>query len=294
MHALKGKWIAISLMSGCAVTLPGVAFPVETIEPGSAAAQDNQAGQVQEALSVFHLADIPAGTGAAPANFAAGAMDAAVIADTGAGAIGTTAPAPFHDWVAVDSTVLDEMRGGFDIGPGLKVSFGIERIVNLNGVLQTMTRIEVPDAVKLTQSQQALAPAPAPAGTASAVATNAAAVAAQAVETAAAAADTTAARTATAAPAATPAATSNATAAPVATNLGNGTAALIQNGAGNSFSPVALPQTAGATFIQNSVNNQTIQSLTIINAATNSLELLKGANLQSTLLDAITQSAGTR
>lgn len=59
-----------------------------------------------------------------------------------------------HDWIAVDTTILDEMRGGFDIAPGLKVSFGIERLVNLNGVLQTATRIEVPDAGKMIQSQQ--------------------------------------------------------------------------------------------------------------------------------------------
>lgn len=130
----------------------------------------------------------------------------------------------FHDRNAVDNAVLEGMRGGFDIAPGLKVAFGIERLVNLNGVLQTATRIEVPDAGKLPGS----------------------------------------------------------------------TAGLVQSGLGNTFSPAALSQGAAGTFIQNSASNQTIQSLTIINATTNSLEMLKGANLQATLFDALTQSAGTR
>jgi hypothetical protein len=149
----------------------------------------------------------------------------------------------FQDWTAVDSTVLDSMRGGFDIAPGLKVSFGIERIVNLNGVLQTATRIEVPDAAKLMQAQQ---PGGKPGETIS---------------------------------------------LPVTANLGGGASALVQNGAGNVTTLGALSPDAAATIIQNSANNQTIQSVTVVNAATNSLELLKGANLHSTLLEALTQSA---
>lgn len=169
----------------------------------------------------------------------------------------TPGESAFQDRYAVDHAVLESMRGGFDIAPGLKVSFGIERLVNLNGVLQTATRIDVPDAGKLLQPAQALS-APSPA-----VATS----------------------SGTGAPVSMPAATDA---------LPNSTAGLVQSGLGNTFSPAALSQGAVGTFIQNSVSNQTIQSLTIINATTNSLELLKGANLQSTLFDALTQSAGTR
>ncbi|QAU33149.1 hypothetical protein [Janthinobacterium sp. 17J80-10] len=174
MQTLKGKWLALSLLSGCAASLAGPAYTIG-----------------------------------------------------GSGAANPAAAPAFQDWIAVDSAVLERMRGGFDIAPGLKVSFGIERLVNLNGVLQTATRIEVP-----------VAGSPA--------------------------------------------------------NLPGGTAGLVQNGLGNTFAPAALSQGAVGTFIQNSISNQTIQSLTIINATTNSLEMLKGANLQSTLFDALTQSTGTR
>ncbi|TCS37951.1 hypothetical protein EDC30_103243 [Paucimonas lemoignei] len=164
-----------------------------------------------------------------------------------------------HEWVAVDDSTLGEMRGGFDIAPGLKVSFGIERLVNLNGVLQTATRIEVPDAGKLIQSQPISAGTTLPPN-ASAAASTAASAAAQSI--------------------------------PV--NLGGGATALVQNGVGNVAVPGPLPPDSAATFIQNSASHQTIQSMTVINATTNSLELLKGANLQSTLVDALTQSAATR
>lgn len=179
-------------------------------------------------------------------------------------------PILFQDCVAVDNTVLGEMRGGFDIAPGLKVSFGIERIVNLNGVLQTATRIEVPDAGKLIQAQQSSAAASSQSGIA-----------------------------APAASAMVPLPANISTSdgkinLPAPVNLGGGATALVQNGLGNTGAPGPMSPDAAATFIQNSANNQTIQSMTVINAATNSLELLKGANLQSTLLDVLTQSAGTR
>lgn len=231
MHTLKGKWIALSFVSGCAVAISGPARPLAASAPESLA--------------------VPANTASA------------------------VAPAAIQDWVAVESVVLEQMRGGFDIAPGLKVSFGIERLVNLNGILQTATRIEVPDAGKLVQ--MALAPAAAALPTASSpVGASAASARAAPPQTAAATA------------------AAGATAVPLAANLGNGAVGLIQNGLGNTLSPGPLPQGTLATFIQNSMNNQTIQSMTVINAATNSLELLKGANLQSTLFDALTQSARAR
>jgi hypothetical protein len=42
------------------------------------------------------------------------------------------------------------------------------------------------------------------------------------------------------------------------------------------------------------LNLQNIRSLTVINATANSLELIKGLNLQSTLADALAQSLGNR
>lgn len=239
MSTFRRKWIAFSLLSGCAIAVSGLASAVEAGARPDLPAQGYPAAQAQRQES----------------------------------------PAVFQNWIAVDSTVLDEMRGGFDIAPGLKVSFGIERMVNLNGVLQTATRIEVPDAGKLLQAQQssAMAPLSGASNPASSPATlpGSSASSGNAVSSDAGGAG-------------------SAIALPLATNLGNGAAALIQNGLGNTFAQSALSPEAAATIIQNSANNQTIQSLTVINAATNSLELLKDANLQSTLLDALTQSTGAR
>lgn len=236
MSTFRRKWIAFSLLSGCAIAVSGLASAVEAGARPDLPAQGYPAAQAQRQES----------------------------------------PAVFQNWIAVDSTVLDEMRGGFDIAPGLKVSFGIERMVNLNGVLQTATRIEVPDAGKLLQAQQssAMAPLSGASNPASSPATlpGSSASSGNVVSSDAGGAITL----------------------PLATNLGNGAAALIQNGLGNTFAQSALSPETAATIIQNSANNQTIQSLTVINAATNSLELLKGANLQSTLLDALTQSTGAR
>ena len=59
-------------------------------------------------------------------------------------------------WTSVDDSTLDAMRGGFDFGAGLMVSFGIERAVTINGVLVTTTTINVGDLARVTPEQAAL------------------------------------------------------------------------------------------------------------------------------------------
>jgi hypothetical protein len=76
--------------------------------------------------------------------------------------------------------------------------------------------------------------------------------------------------------------------------LDGGTVRLIQNGLGNNFELGKIPNGTAATFIQNSLNDQTIQSMTVINATSNSLDLLKGMNIQSTLHDALINSVSVR
>ncbi|WP_147384004.1 hypothetical protein [Noviherbaspirillum sedimenti] len=307
MYTRREKWIAVGFMSGCAAVFPGAAYPTEEMAVHSMTVQDDSADKAQETLAIFHLEGNPAAASADSSGIATLEPDAASATVAHAGTSDSSAQSSIQDWVAVDSTVLEQMRGGFDIAPGLKISFGIERVVNLNGALQTAIRIEIPDASKLVQAQQssAVSPTAGPAPSTPAVTPASASIAAPATPTALAAPATPIASAAPATPIASAApATPTASAAPaaqasaaslqVATNLGNGAATLIQHGPGNTFAPGLLAQAAGATFIQNSVNNQTIQSVTIINAATNSLELLKGANLQSTLFDALTQFAGTR
>ena len=69
-----------------------------------------------------------------------------------------------------------------------------------------------------------------------------------------------------------------------------GTIGLIQSGAGNVVSPTMISAGSVGTVIQNTLDGQKIQNVTIINATTNSLGLLKSINLQSSLRGAVIDS----
>lgn len=56
-------------------------------------------------------------------------------------------------WTAVEDSTLASMRGGFDFGNGLSVSFGIERAVYINGALVTSTSINVGELARVTPEQ---------------------------------------------------------------------------------------------------------------------------------------------
>lgn len=139
-----------------------------------------------------------------------------------------------NEWVAVSNENLENMRGGFDAGSGLSVSFGIVRTVTINGDLVNRTSFNLPDVAKITGEQARMASA--------AIAE----------------------------------------------------AGLVQNGAANFVDAGVKSQLAGGTFIQNSLNDQTIQTLTIINTGVNSLGLLKAMNAQTALKDALIGSMGIR
>lgn len=62
------------------------------------------------------------------------------------------------DWQPVDPARLAEMRGGFQMPSGMMLSFGIERVVLLNGELTARIAVQVPDVARITPDQaQALA-----------------------------------------------------------------------------------------------------------------------------------------
>lgn len=75
--------------------------------------------------------------------------------------------------------------------------------------------------------------------------------------------------------------------APVITS---GTLGLIQSGAGNTVAPGTFSSGSIGTVIQNTLDGQKIQNVTVINATTNSLGLLKGMNMESSLRGAISDS----
>ena len=137
-------------------------------------------------------------------------------------------------WMAASDHALDQLRGGFEVGGGLMVSFGITRAVFINGQLATSTSFQVGDVTKLTSAQAEVLRQQVPAQ-----------------------------------------------------------AQVVQNGAGNTVdaSSVTAPL---ATYIQNTLNDQTIRNQTVIQATSSGLSVVKGLNLQSTLNDSINNAVRNR
>lgn len=80
---------------------------------------------------------------------------AALVAPAGArgqaGAMGA-------EWRPIDPARLADMRGGFQLPSGTVLSFGIERVVYVNGELTARIAVQVPDVARITTGQaQALA-----------------------------------------------------------------------------------------------------------------------------------------
>lgn len=151
------------------------------------------------------------------------ALPDAVAASTHAGEV--------NGWGnAASDNQLGVVRGGFDAGSGLVVSFGIERAVYVDGDLVTSTRLDIPDIGQTSVEQ-------------------AAALAAAA-----------------------------------------STVSIVRNGPGNTLDPAALAQSTAGTVVQNSLNDQHIQTLTTLNTTVNSLALFKALNLQDTLQTALVNS----
>jgi hypothetical protein len=145
-------------------------------------------------------------------------------------------PWPWRDdWHAVSDEQLDSLRGGFDTGQGLTVSFGIIRSVTINGDLVNQTSFNLPDVTKITPDQARLASA------------------------------------------------------------AISQAGIVQNGLGNTLDPSIKSQLpTGSLVVQNTLSDQNIQTLTVINAGVNSLGLLKSINSQATLKDALLAPLGVR
>lgn len=124
---------------------------------------------------------------------------------------------------ALADHVLDRVRGGFDNGAGLHVSFGIERAVYINGSLVANSSLSVSVLGKLAGGDARAVVAADPAGL-----------------------------------------------------------TLVQSGAGNVLATNIGAANLG-TVIQNTLNDQNIRNVTVINAAVNSAQLARGLALHSTL-----------
>jgi hypothetical protein len=136
-----------------------------------------------------------------------------------------------HGSVALSADRLDEVRGGFVTEGGLKISFGIERAVFLNGSLVATTTLNIADLSKISGGQ-----------------------------------------------------------AQVSAVGATGSLAVIQTGGGNLFAPGTISTTAAGTVIQNTLDNQKINTITRIDAVVNSLSILKSMSLESSMRSAIVNS----
>ena len=64
-----------------------------------------------------------------------------------------TQPRQGSVWLAESDQALDRLRGGFDMGSGLLVSFGISRMVFINGQLVTTASFQLGELGQLTPAQ---------------------------------------------------------------------------------------------------------------------------------------------
>lgn len=148
-----------------------------------------------------------------------------------AGAVRAQAAMPEPEqrtWLAVSHQALDRLRGGFDVAPGLTVSFGITRAVALNGQLLASTTFQVDDLAQLAAAQAGVA----------------------------------------------------------GWRGGSLAPQVVQNGPGNTLGAGAagIPL---AIYVQNTLDQQTIGSHTVIHAASSGMGMARSLNLQATLSESI-------
>jgi hypothetical protein len=210
-------------------------------------------------------------------------------------------------WTPVSDTRLAQARGGFDIGNGLMASFGFDRTITINGVTTTIANVQIPDISKMTRDQaQALEAATraslvqnGPGNAVSAPIVDSSTTGTATGTPAAASAPSTAAAGPTGAPstgAVASATTSTSLAAPATASAP--APAKATTPASVAAAAIAAPAIAAATqaignsatVIQNSLDNQTIQSSTTLSTSVNTLSTFHNINFQAGLQDALIRS----
>jgi hypothetical protein len=56
-------------------------------------------------------------------------------------------------WVPISTERLDRMRGGYRLPTGLEISFGIERVVFVDGQLVSVSRLTIADVSRISPEQ---------------------------------------------------------------------------------------------------------------------------------------------
>jgi len=162
---------------------------------------------------------------------------------------------------AVDTQSLDEIRGGYDLN-GMRFSIGIERAVYINGNLIATNVLNIKDLQSAVGRASMTSALPANAATTATGVQNE---------------------------------TTNKVAPQVQVSqnsqqASSGSLGVIQNGPGN-YVASQVSQNPTATVIQNSLNNQTIQNVTTINASVaNSMPTVRALSIQNAIQYGIVSS----
>jgi hypothetical protein len=72
-------------------------------------------------------------------------------------AVPAMAQGPPEGWTAASEAQLEQARGGFENANGLLVALGVERMVEVNGVVMARNRVELSDMGRLADSPDARA-----------------------------------------------------------------------------------------------------------------------------------------
>ncbi len=92
--------------------------------------------------------------GLAPATAADAAGAVVAAAADGGGPLAEHAMAdPADGWLPLPDHALELARGGFDLGNGLLVSLGVERLVSINGNLVASSNFSIADVTKLSGAE---------------------------------------------------------------------------------------------------------------------------------------------
>jgi hypothetical protein len=173
--------------------------------------------------------------------------------------------------VPVSHQRLAAIRGGFDLGDGLEVSFGIQRAVYVDGNLMAYINVSIPDMAHVTP-QQAISLAAA-LGT---------------INVQVGQGNTFSPTSVAQAEAKTPTMQGGGNAQTPAPAVQPGSAVVIQTPqshvlASSTIIPASATQASAATVIQNTVDNQVISSLTTLNVTVNTLNAMHNQGLQQSL-----------
>lgn len=76
-----------------------------------------------------------------------------VLLACGAAAHAGDLPDPTDGWLAVGDATLEQARGGYELGSGLMVSLGVERLVSINGSVVANSRFSIADVTKLSAEE---------------------------------------------------------------------------------------------------------------------------------------------